>query len=448
MLSIKQICFLYSIFRILTIVKRDSHHFNPSIKLGIIRLLHAVSKYSIGLGYLRTAKVWQFLIEYCNQDHTLYVVREARHLLYEILYKFDVKTKDADVVKEILKEILKPVNENVYDNHNENIVISVDDHELQHKLSSTLELISFILQQTLESEEKTNIANYCKTEHEIEMMIWKLTEMAHNENFLRKIMAVLSSYYFAILLYDKCNGDQIPPDSFNELGVAIFNQMKFCVSKHYCVSFLKIAEINHKLWKKLGTRVPKEVFIENESVRFENQLITFQLMPLYSLIRSHELLEEEIFEKYLSKVFEIICELTLRIGYAYRDVIFNMSTPMIADLALKAIYGIMSVVDKLERDQAVLAFQACIYALKQFMMTVYPSILNSQEEECPYTLKDIPSFSLIAEFTSVVHAILVSMQRLIERFKITWKDSIETICLVNCLLYLLQVDDLPTKVGN
>ncbi|XP_053969942.1 uncharacterized protein LOC128871850 [Anastrepha ludens] len=432
--------------KVLVIVNRESHRFSPSIKLAIIRLLHAVSKYSIGLAYLRSVKVWQFLIEYCNQDHTLYVVREARHLLYEILYKFDVKTKDAVVVKEILKEILKPLNENVFDSHNESIMVCVDDHELQHKLSSTLELISFIFEQTLVSEEKSNIAKYCKLEYDIDITVWKLSDMSHNEYFIRKMLTTLSSYYFAILMYDKCSGDQIPRDGFNELGVSIFNQMKFCVARNYCVSFLKIAEINHKLWKKLGTRVPKEVFIENELVRFENQLITFQLLPLHMLLRSHEFLEEEIFEKYVTKIFEIICELTLRISYAYRDLLFNMSPAMNADLSLKAINGVMSVVGILERDQAVLVFQACIYALKEFVLTMYPNSFTEFQEGCSYTLKDVPSFSIISEFDNVIYAILVSMQTLIERYKITWKDSIETICLVNCVLYLLQVDDLPTKV--
>lgn len=433
--------------KVLMVVKRESHRFNPSIKLGVIRLLHAVSKYSIGLAYLRTMNVWQFLIEYCNQDHTLYVVREARLLLYEMIYKYDVKTKDEKVVKEILNEVFQPVMANVFESHNENIIINVDDYELQHKLSSTLDLISFILQQTLESEEKTSIAEYCRTEYNVEITVWKLTEISYNENFIRKILATLSSYSFAILVHDKWSGDQIPADNFNELCVSIFNQMKFCVSRNYCVTFLKVAEINHKLWKKLRNRVPREVLIENELVRFEHQLMTFQLLPLHMLLRSHEFLEEEIFEKYMTKIFEIVCELTLRVSYAYRDLLFNKPSTTNADLTLKAIHGTMSMVDILERDQAVLVFQACIYALKEFIITLYPKNIIDCPDDSACTLKEIPSFSVISEFSSVVHAILVAMQTLIEKFKITWKDSIETICLVNCVLYLLQADDVPTKVS-
>lgn len=431
--------------KILMVVKRESHRFNPSIKLGVIRLFHAVSKYSIGLAYLRAMNAWQFLIEYCNQDHTLYVVREARLLLYEMLYKYDVKTKDEKVVKEILNEIFQPVLANVFESHNENIIINVDDYEVQHKLSSTLDLISFILQQTLESEEKTNIAEYCRIEYNVDITLWKLTEISFNENFICKILATLSSYYFAILLFDKWNGGQIPADNFNEFCVSIFNEKKFCVSRNYCVTFLKVAEINHKLWKKLGNRVPREVLVENELVRFEHQLMTFQLLPLHMLLRSHIFLEEEIFEKYITKIFEIICELTLRIGYAYRDLLFNKSPATNADLSLKSIHGVMSMVDILDRDQAVLIFEACMYALKEFIITLYPKIIIDGPDVSP--VKEIPSFSAISEFSSVVHAIFVAMQTLIERFKLTWKDSIETICLVNCVLYLLQAEDLPTKVS-
>ncbi|XP_004535612.1 uncharacterized protein LOC101453722 [Ceratitis capitata] len=433
--------------KMLVVVKRESYRFNPSIKLGVIRLLHAISKYSIGLAYLRTINAWQFLIEYCNQDHTVYVVREARHLLYEMLYKFDVKTNDEKLVKEILKEILKPILENVYDSHKDTILINVDDYELQHKLSSSLSLFSFILQQTLDSEEKSNIAEYCKVEHDIEITLWKLTETSHDEHFMSKILSTLSSFFYARLVNEKWNGCQISPECFTDLCVSIFNEMKICISRNYCVTFLKVAEVNHKLWRKLGNRVPKDIYIQNELVRFENQLITFQILPLYMLLRTHEFTEEEIFEKYMTKIFEIVCEHTLRIGYAYRDSLFNNQPAMNADLSLKAIHGVMAMVDILEHDQAVLVFQACIYALKEFMMKLYPNAAMDDPDDSNPVAAEIPSFTIISEFSNTIHAILIAMQTLIKRFKITWKESIETICLVNCSLHILQADDLPVKVA-
>ncbi|XP_067615452.1 uncharacterized protein [Eurosta solidaginis] len=404
----------------------------------------SICQYSIGMAHLVSVKIWQFIIEYCNQDHTLYVVREARHLLYDILYKYDVKTKDTTVVKEVLEEITKPLTENVFEVNNERIMVNVEDHELQHKLSATLDLLSFVFQQTLESKEKTNIVNICQVEQNIELTAWKLVDMYYNEDFILKVLSTLSSYYFAKFLHDKWNGDeqqQIDSNNFNELGIAVYNQMKFCIERNYCVNFLRIAEINHKLWKKLGTRVPKQVYIENELVRFESQLIIFQLIPVHMILRLKEFEEEEFFQKYMMKIFALTCDQTLRICYTYRDSILKMPKSTSIDLSIKSVYGTMSMVDILERDEAIIVFQACIYALKEFIIKLYESngmALSLSQTET--------SFTIVAEYANTIHAILVSMKTLIERFKITWNDSIETICLVSCAMQLLLAKDLPIKV--
>ncbi|XP_061393357.1 uncharacterized protein LOC133328863 [Musca vetustissima] len=436
--------------KVLHIIESNKTRFNPSIKLGCIRLMASISRYSLGMAYIASKKCWQYLLELCNRDHTLYVVREARQLLYEIIYTFSAKAKDENVVREILHEILKPIQENVFKVGSESIMVNVDDSELQHKMSSTLDLLSYLFEQTLESDEKTNIANLCQTYYNLELTIWKLVEMTQNTHFLYKILNTLTSLNFATLVQDQWDDGIITPENFNRFGVNFYNTMKFCVSRHQLRSFIKIAELYHVLWKKLGTRAPSEIQIETERVKFENQLITLQLMPLLFLLRYGSLSKEELFDNYLMKLFEISCEHTLRICYRFRDAIIpseNSSLLAVADLAYKAIHGILAMQNILEREQAILVFQAMIYAMKEFISesnTMYSEDRKIEFGSPPMsdTFRNWVGLEFMVTIPNVLNAILSGLQTLIKRYRISWKESIETTCVVNMVAVILEKPNL------
>ncbi|XP_037944561.1 uncharacterized protein LOC119677333 [Teleopsis dalmanni] len=431
--------------RVTFLIERDMDKLTSSIKLGIIRLFASVARYSLGLGYIRSEGVWRLLFNYCNRDHTVYVVREAQQFLYEVLYKLSVKTNDEQIVLEILNEVLKPIHDNLYEEQNGKILINVDDSELIDKLSFTLKLISYILQQTIISEEKTNIAFLLEKHHNFEITIWKLCEMSQKEPFMLNILTTLTSFNFAMLVYEKWDGkSQIAPEGFNKFGITFFNMMKFCIARHESLNFIKLAELNHVLWKKLGSRAPIDIEIEDKRIRFENQLIIFHLMPLLFLLRSKEFHKLEIFEQYLNKIFDCLCEHTLRIGYGYRDVLLKKeeesgSVEASAELSYKSIHGILSIGNILERDQAVIVFQGMMYALKEFIINSNPACFAQDQKQT--------GAELIVKIPKVLYAVLIGLQSLIKKFRITWKESIETICLVNFLAYLLETPNMTTLLS-
>jgi len=47
----------------------------------------------------------------------------------------------------------------------------------------------------------------------------------------------------------------------------------------------------------------------------------------------------------------------------------------------------------------------------------------------------------------VLHSVMVGLRTLIERFKITWKESVETIGLVNCLAFVLENTNMDARVS-
>uniref|UniRef100_A0A1A9W9D7 Uncharacterized protein n=1 Tax=Glossina brevipalpis TaxID=37001 RepID=A0A1A9W9D7_9MUSC len=434
--------------RLFTLLAIHNERFTPSIKLGYIRILNSITRISLGFAYIRLQKAWLYLIKLCNCDHTLYVVRDARKLLCELLYKFSVKAKDEGVVLEMLNEIIKPLHDNVYQDGSERIMINVDDLEIQHKVSSTLELLSYIFEQTLEMEEKTNLAHLCQKHHNIELTVWKLVEMTQDPGFLQKILHTVTSYNFATLVQDQWQPGRgcIESEKCSRFGVNFLNGMKFCISRQKLLNFVKLVELNHKLWKKLASRAPTEIQIEHERVRFENLLITFYLMPLLFILRKRLFFDAELFEDYLIRLFNVNCEHTLRICYAFRDLIYTSgesSLSMVADMAYKSIHGILCMENMLEREQAVLVFQAMIYALKEF-------VDNSQaigSDQMGVSLKLWLGTEYGIAIPHVLYATLIGLQTLIKRYRINWNESIDTTCIVNIVAFVLENPNLTDNLA-
>ncbi|EDV93473.1 uncharacterized protein LOC6563860 [Drosophila grimshawi] len=458
--------------RVVFFMQAQERNFSPSIKLSGIRVMKAVTKYSMGLAFLRMQRTWTLLIHYSNNEHTLYVVREARQLLYEMLYKFCDKMQDEAVTLEILAEIMKPIHDNVYKpdyinnenasgggggegNEEERIHVSVDDHELLHKISATIDLLCYILQQTLVSEERTKIVSLLREHHDLEFNIWKLVEMTHNTYFTEKMLNTLCSYHFAVVVHEKILNPNCaePPENFTEFGLSFFNLMKFCIQRYDAINFVKMAELHHILWKKLGTRAPKEIIILDERVAFENQLICFHMAPLlFSMkfaMKMADDSESELFDTYVKKLLEMSCEQTLRLCYSLRDSFitpegytnYNLFTP---ELARKCVHSILSLEHILDREQAVTVCQALLYALRE-VVALNNINMPTDPEDChgPTTSNNYVDIyprgsEAIIKDPKVMHSVMVGLRTLIERFKITWKESVETIGLVNCLAFVLE----------
>ncbi|XP_060647725.1 uncharacterized protein LOC132785590 [Drosophila nasuta] len=450
--------------RLMAFMRSNEHDFSPSIKLSGIRVMKAVNNYSVGLAFHRLKRAWALLIQYSNNEHTLYVVREARQILYEMLYKFCDKMHDQAVTLEILAEIMRPIQDNVYitDHINDSaggedqrIHVSVDDNELLHKVSSTVDLLCYILQQTLVSEERTKIVGLLRDHHNLELNIWKLVEMTHNTYFTEKMLNTLCSYHFALLVHEKILNPECaePPEQFTEFGLSFFNLMKFCIQRCDGVNFVKMAELHHILWKKLGKRAPKEIIIQDERVTFENQLICFHMLPLlFSMKFAMKMADEsksELFDTYIMKLLVMSCEQTLRLCYSMRDAFItpeghaniSLFTP---ELARKSVHSILSLEHILDREQAITVCQALLYALRE-VVALSDASKPMDPEDCHGASTSNNYYEIyprgaeaIVNDPKVLHSVIVGLRTLIERFKITWKESVETIGLVNCLAYVLE----------
>ncbi|XP_055371599.1 uncharacterized protein LOC129605721 [Condylostylus longicornis] len=409
----------------------------PSIKLGYIYFLSAISKYSIGISRMKFNNAWEVLIHFCKSKETIYVKRQATALLFEIFVKLSTKIKDEEICVAIIAEIMKPINENIYTD--QTLSVCVDDNELQGKVSAAFDLLLYFLQNSLEIQTNFYIASYFEPPFEIDKMIWKYIDTFHDQYFVGKLLKILTALNYTRLLLHKSKKGKISEEDFTQFGVNFYNYMKFCIMRRSCDNVLLLAEYNKVLWTKLNSEVPDEIVIENEKINFGTQLATIQLMPILIFLKpNYEEYCSEIVDDYVTKIFNITNEFTQRIAYSIRDLLLDCPENAV-HVACKAISGILSMKNSLNQAQAVLIFQAMTYALKSFLPV-------KKEHEANGSAKKANLNIIFRENSNIMYSLVVGLHSIVEHFKITWKDSIETTCILTIVLGLLDNPDLTSRV--
>nr|CAD7568552.1 unnamed protein product [Timema californicum] len=136
-------------------------------------------------------------------------------------------------------------------------------------------------------------------------------------------------------------------------------------------------------------------------------------------------------DTYCEKIHNITCEETLRIMYSFRDFLVDKGSHR--QNSLQAVISIMQIKDYLSRDRGVIVFQAFTYSLKDFI-TGWPNA-PVIKNEC------------VLQYPELLSALLDGLTTLIEQFQITWRDSVESICLFTFTEQLLNNPCLSAKLA-
>jgi hypothetical protein len=236
---------------------------------------------------------------------------------------------------------------------------------------------------------------------------------------------------------------------FKIFTIHFFNQITFLIGRKSFKNIIKAGEMNHRLWKLLGDRAPPEDILENQKIKFGDQILVIQVLPIlfvFKSVQSRYAQNDRYVENFCRKIFDISCEFTTRNLYAFRDaLIANGNYKIVAELAAKSIQGMLSIKDALKRERAILAFSILIYLLKEYV----PECRENEQLTLDGNKKWIPKCAnteLLLQTPNLLSAILSGLFDLIKNYKITWNECIESTTIVNLMLALLNNPNLSTKV--
>lgn len=387
-------------------------------------------KHSPGIEWIKRMNCWKVVIEYCMNNQTIYVVRKAIDSITEYLYTI-VDRKDEELCLEIIREIMRPLEENVFVEHLGEVC--VDSSDLKQKVTPSIKVICNILHRYIQTDAKSSIATHIIKTCKGQRNLWKLTDMTQDQVLFEKIMCCHAYMNFALLM-DTRNNERVKDKSmisvidYNEFGLNFLNHIKMCILKNQLIALLGVARLYYVLWKELGDRAPEEIILGNQLTKFENQIILFQIMPLVYLMHRHPGQYTEVTDEFVMKLFNISSEHTLRICYSFRDTILRSNTD-ITVIAIKAVQVILSIEKVLHRDRAVIVFQALCHIVKGFAFDRNPEDILSMVER-----------------PNLLTSILTGVYTIVKNFRITWKESYESIHVLNCMLALLEHSNLSPIV--
>lgn len=391
-------------------------------------------QHSVGTYWLINSKSWQLVIDYCMENQTVYVVRECQSFITKFLFKISSILNDDELSTEILTVIVEPLNDAtvIIDG-----TVTVDSSDMQRKVNPRIDLVCHTLEQCVRSETKTNIPQQLLSKTiDFKMVLWRLTGMTKDHVFFRNIMRALVLMNVAAFV-DKLSDNTATTLTHNQFGLNFFNQMKFCLVHRSPLTLLACAQQYHLLWASLGSRVPEEIELETNKIKFENQIIILQMMPILICIKKEKKQEgvaAELFDTYIMKLFDISIDHTLRLCYALREMM-STNKAIASDCATKSIQGILAMKCVLHRDRAIFVFQALCYSLKDFAFDSEPDATEMNTDN-------------LIEMPNLLSAILTGLHAMVKEYRITWKESIETVCLMKFMMLLLNKPNLSTRVRD
>lgn len=397
--------------------------------------MKSILKHSIGVHWIKKTQTWKIILQYCKENQTVYVVREAIEFINDYLFKIIILLNDDQLCLEILKEIVAPIKENVFDKQIGDVCI--DDFDLQKNVTPILNLISFVLEKVIISNVKTKIPYHLNETLQIKINLWQLLDMTQDKIFFNKIMRLHAISNVAELAENiLLSTTSLTPLNYNHFGITFFNHMRVCVARFKPETYLSMANLYNVLWSSLGSRAPQEIELEGQKVKFENQVLLLQVMPILMVITKQVVIDAElIFDAFTMKLIDMATEHTMRICYSIRDLLRTDRAHKV-DVACKAIQGIISMKKILHRDHAVVFFQALIYSIKTVSIEANESDINIDDN---YGIVQLPP--------NLLSAILSAICEIIKAYRITWKDSIESICVLNIMLDILDDKNITPRVS-
>lgn len=405
----------------------------PSVKLAHVNVLSAMLQHSVGIKWLISSRSWTLVLAYCLKNDTIYVLREAQKFMSRFIHIVAADLSDEQLCTEILTATRLPLTKAVIF---ENNVVPVDGSDLQRTIWPCINLMRAYMECAFTSPKKSCIPRIIKNTR-FRWDLWRLTDMTKDPDFFKQIFTVVTYHNFLDYvdgLDDKAN------QSLNEhqFGLHFFNQMKYCIIQKNPLTILSCVSEYHLIWTTLADRLPESIVIEGNSMNFQNQIISLQITPILLSIASHTkgTAESELFDVYIMKLFGISTDHTLRVCYGFRDLLCQ-DRSKIASVSCKSIQGILTM-KHLHRDRAIIFFQALCYSLKDFAYNIRP------RDEVPAAAQ---SSDRLIESPQLVLEILLGLHKLIAEHNITWKESIESMCVLRFVMVLLSKPSLTCRVS-
>ncbi|XP_012230431.1 uncharacterized protein [Linepithema humile] len=422
--------------RLCTILQLHRDDLPASIKMAYTTMLSDLIAHRSGRQWVVKSGVWKDVVKCAQWNHTMYVTRESQKFLWTLLLH---EHKNVDACSEIILAIAAPLMSNTVDAQAHQAL--EETYLEQNKLlCSTLDLVTSILENTLFANLNNSIPELLERLINLETRVKALFEACISTRFLQHVhKLLLLSLFLKLKQGISENTNVIDAAAWQKFCYGYYYVSMKLLSKKYIIEMVRCNKYCMVYWKKLFTL--REI-VQSEQYKFEHQAIALMVLPLCVCIKKNHL-NHDLFDMFINKIFDVTCTTVQRLAYYMRDIIRKEDLPM-EHICKVSIDMLLEITDIMDRDVAVITFQALCHVLKSYMPDTWagkhPKANNTSPSEHPpkFLYKSILKGDPIVDYPILLASLLDGLAIMTEKFKLKWQECVETICVLSLAQEILN----------
>ncbi|XP_015590637.1 uncharacterized protein LOC107265565 [Cephus cinctus] len=434
--------------KICDVLNLHNDKLSVSVKMAYVDMLSSLCTHTSGRHWILESGVWKDVIRLAHCNQTIYVTRESQKFIWTLLLH---ESQRPHICTPIILEAARPFTDNTV--HNEFQKVLEETYLDQNKyLCSTIILLTSIIENTMFHSKENTIPLLVMELTNLEARIKALFEACISTTFFQHIHKLL-----VLLIFVKLKQGISPLTKVIDQDVINNFHEDYCyihrllLNKKFIKDTIKTQSYGLVFWKKLQNI---SNFKQPNEHKFEHQVICLMVLPLFISLRI-SYLNNDLFETYIDRMFDITCAPVQRLGYNMREIIYKSDICM-ESLSRYSLDQVLQIVHIMDRDVAVITFQTMCHVLKNYMIasseeselyeTDTSNLCNPQNPPKKRLNRSLFDGDAIQQYPCLLSSILNGLAIITEKFKIKWQESVETICLLSLAQDLLNNKQISSNI--
>ncbi|KAL7307989.1 hypothetical protein TKK_0000077 [Trichogramma kaykai] len=458
-----------TIDKALIIFNYKNVNMSASMKMAYLHFYVSLLNHESGMQWIYTEKIWKQVLMIAQSNHTIYVTNECQHFLSTILIN---RCSDKPFCKEIIITMSEPFIEATTAAMS-NADITFGDHMCLDKnklLITTMNLLIAVMEHSAFYDLENTIPEQLEEILDLEKRARGLLQACISTSLMKTAHKLCKIIIFAKLrnaMKKPENSEEVSEEVLQEFSDSLCSNSTLLLNKKFLIELINSKKMGIIYWNRLY-KIKK---IKGATpYKFEDQAMTLLILPLCAATKPEYKLAHSLFVDYINKIFHVTCTSVQRLGYNIREVLMKEPVP-VEKICITSIENALEVINIIDRETAVLAFQAICHTLKNFIMeskTKGEDGKNDDTEKicCKDHPEDCPLFDFlpkkvkkgvkpmkhfldgdpIVEKPLLLAALLKGMNTFIEKFKLNWKECVETVCILSIALDILDYPGVDSRV--
>lgn len=423
---------------LISVLHLNNTNLETSLKLPFMQLLRVCLKYKFGVDWvITTHHHWKHVYEhvYKGPDNYACVKEQLPYFMIDLFYHV------VEVNRLFLVNIVQVNVENLVKMSDQLVSKTLTEEEEKQwlpKLKPVLDhfedMTTYFIEKTTDKAMYKLIVKYDRVFNCQERLITILKAVKCKELTFLASRGLLCTYYFDICISADSNLN-IGVEPFNELIKKILFVQQVNVDRGFLDNVLDLSycECAYRKNKFLPVTI-KDSNSDSEAMQFEMQFIVFPLAPIIfwdELLCKREFLklinDDEHRDDFFYDFFKGMFPEILRFGYYCRDVVLKQGN--LAEHSIYCLELLQKNLHEFPRKMAIMMFRTLVYVASDFIQhAVSGDVINQKN---------------VYKCTKLGLDCLV---KFIKHLNITWRDSIESIEIMNICSKVFNLPNVPTEV--